>query len=68
MTTTWSPNFPILGEGCNELAQWVKKMSGGRLEITVYGGDELIPALEGLRCGKQWGGRNESRIRLLLGG
>lgn len=47
MTTTWSPNFPILGEGCNELTQWVKKMSGGRLEINVYGGGELIPALEG---------------------
>ena len=21
MTTTWSPNFPILGEGCNELTE-----------------------------------------------
>ena len=47
MTTTWSPNFPILGEGCNDLTQWIKKMSGGRLQITVYGGGELIPALEG---------------------
>ena len=47
MTTAWSPNFPILGEGCSDLAAWVKKMSGGRMEITVYGGGELIPALEG---------------------
>ena len=47
MTTTWPPNFPILGEGCQQLADWVKKMSGGRMEITVYGGGELIPALEG---------------------
>lgn len=47
MTTTWPPNFPIVGEGCKLLAEWVKKMSGGRMEITVYGGGELIPALEG---------------------
>ncbi|MFY0607802.1 MAG: TRAP transporter substrate-binding protein [Cyclobacteriaceae bacterium] len=47
MTTTWPPNFPVLGEGCNKLADWVREMSGGRLDITVFGGGELIPALEG---------------------
>lgn len=47
MTTTWPPNFPILGEGCKMLADWVREMSGGRMEITVFGGGELIPALEG---------------------
>ncbi len=47
MTTTWPPNFPVVGEGCQMLADWVKKMSGGRMEITVFGGGELIPALEG---------------------
>lgn len=47
MTTTWPPNFPVVGEGCQMLAGWVKEMSGGRMEITVYGGGELIPALEG---------------------
>lgn len=47
MTTTWPPNFPVVGEGCKLLANWVKKMSGGRMEITVFGGGELIPALEG---------------------
>ncbi|MBV6645823.1 MAG: TRAP transporter substrate-binding protein [Cyclobacteriaceae bacterium] len=47
MTTTWPPNFPVVGEGCKMMAEWVKKMSGGRMEITVYGGGELIPALEG---------------------
>lgn len=46
MTTTWPPNFPVLGEGCQLFAQWVKEMSGGRMEITVYGGGELIPSLE----------------------
>lgn len=47
MTTTWPPNFPILGEGCKMLADWVNQMSGGRMEITVYGAGELIPPLEG---------------------
>lgn len=46
MVTTWPPNFPVLGEGCKLLADWVKEMSGGRLIIDVYGGGELIPALE----------------------
>jgi len=47
MTTTWPPDFPVVGEGCKLLADWVRQMSGGRMEITVYGGGELIPALEG---------------------
>ena len=46
MVTTWPPNFPVLGEGCNILSKWINKMSGGRLEIKVYGGGELIPSLE----------------------
>jgi TRAP-type mannitol/chloroaromatic compound transport system substrate-binding protein len=46
MVTTWPPNFPVLGEGCNLFAQWVEEMSGGRMKIRVYGGGELVPALE----------------------
>ena len=46
MVTTWPPNFPVLGEVCNLFAQWVNEMSAGRLEIKVYGGGELVPALE----------------------
>ncbi|MGB0929253.1 MAG: TRAP transporter substrate-binding protein [Chitinophagales bacterium] len=46
MVTTWPPNFPILGEGAEMFAKWVKDMSGGRLDIKVYGGGELVPALE----------------------
>ena len=45
MTTTWSPNMPVLGEGCNLLSKSIYKMSGGRLDIKVYGGGELIPSL-----------------------
>jgi len=46
MVTTWPPNFPVLGEGCNLFAAWVNEMSAGRMEIKVYGGGELVPALE----------------------
>ena len=46
MVTTWPPNFPVVGEGCNMFADFVERMSGGRMKIQVYGGGELIPSLE----------------------
>jgi TRAP-type mannitol/chloroaromatic compound transport system substrate-binding protein len=46
MVTTWPPNFPILGEACSLFAEWIEEMSGGRITIRVYGGNELVPALE----------------------
>ena len=45
MATSWPPNFPILGEGANKIAQLVEEMSAGQMKIKVYGGGELIPAL-----------------------
>lgn len=45
-STTWSPHFPILGEGMDLFAEQVKIMSAGRLEIKVYGAGEIIPAFE----------------------
>jgi TRAP-type mannitol/chloroaromatic compound transport system substrate-binding protein len=46
MTTTWPPNFPIIGEACTKYAELINALSGGRIEIKVYGGGELVPALE----------------------
>ncbi|MCL4150656.1 UNVERIFIED_CONTAM: hypothetical protein GTU68_051885 [Idotea baltica] len=46
MVTTWPPNLPVLDEGCKLMAKWVKEMSGGRLDIKVFGANELVPALE----------------------
>ena len=46
MVTTWPPNFPVLGEGCSMFADLVRDMSGGRIDIKVYGGGELVPPLE----------------------
>ncbi len=46
MVTTWPPNFPVLDEGCKLFAKWVNEMSEGQMDITVYGGGELVPPLE----------------------
>jgi TRAP-type mannitol/chloroaromatic compound transport system substrate-binding protein len=46
MVTTWPPNFPIFQEGVERFAQDVKTLSGGRLNIKVYAGGELVPPLQ----------------------
>ncbi len=46
MLTTWPPTMPVLQDGPKLFAQWVDEMSNGRLRIQVYGGGELVPALE----------------------
>jgi len=46
IVTTWLPNFPGLGTGVNTLARYISELSGGRMEITVYGAGELVPAFE----------------------
>lgn len=46
MVTTWPPNFPIIGEACNKLANLIEQLSNSRIKISVYGGGELVPALE----------------------
>lgn len=46
MVTTWPPNFPIIGEACNRLAELVESLSNSRIKIRVYGGGELVPSLE----------------------
>lgn len=46
MVTTWPKNFPGLGTGANFLAELIKELSGGRIEVKVYGAGELVPAFE----------------------
>jgi len=46
MVTTWPKNFPGLGTGANKLAELIGEMSGGRIEVKVYGAQELVPAFE----------------------
>ncbi|MFZ1705754.1 MAG: TRAP transporter substrate-binding protein [Saprospiraceae bacterium] len=71
MVTTWPPNFPVVGEGCQLLSDWVYAMSDGEMSIRVYGSGELIPALEcfdavssgasemGSGAAYYWSGKNE---------
>ncbi len=46
MVTTWQPHFPVMGEGADMVAKWIEEMSEGRMKIAVYGGGELVPALQ----------------------
>lgn len=46
MVTSWPKNFPGLGTAPERFAEAVKVMSAGRLQIRVYGGGEIVPALE----------------------
>lgn len=45
MVMTWQKALPGLGTGAVRLAERITQMSEGRLEIKVYGGGELVPAL-----------------------
>ncbi len=72
MVTTWPPNFPVVGEIATKMVDWIHTMSGGRLQIDVYGGGELVPALESfdavsigaaqMGCGASyyWGGKTKA--------
>ena len=46
MTTTWPPNFPVVGEVAEKYAEWVDELTNGQIKIKVYGGGELVPPLE----------------------
>lgn len=45
MVTTWPPKFPVFQTGAENFAKRVGLMSGGRLEIKVFAGGELVPPL-----------------------
>ncbi|MCA6062076.1 TRAP transporter substrate-binding protein [Thalassolituus marinus] len=46
LVTSWPKNFPGLGTAPERFATLVNDMSGGRLQIKVYGAGELVPALQ----------------------
>ncbi|MFZ5760307.1 MAG: TRAP transporter substrate-binding protein [Thermodesulfobacteriota bacterium] len=45
MVSTWPPNMAVLQTGAARFAERVKEMSGGRLQIELFAGGELVPAL-----------------------
>jgi TRAP-type mannitol/chloroaromatic compound transport system substrate-binding protein len=44
MVTTWPKNFPGLGTAPETFSRLVDEMSGGRLQVQVYGAGEIVPA------------------------
>ena len=46
LITAWPKNFPAIGTGTQRIADSIREMSDGRLEIKVYGGGELVPSFE----------------------
>lgn len=72
MVTTWPPNFPVVGTGAVKYAEWINEMTNGQIEIKVYGGGTLVPALEvfdavssgaaemGSGASYYWAGKNPS--------
>ena len=46
MVTAWPTNFPGLGTGAAQLAALITRASGGRLNVKVYGGGELVAPFE----------------------
>lgn len=46
MVTTWPKNLPGLGTAPERMAERIRQMSNGRLDIRVYGAGEVVPALE----------------------
>ena len=46
MVTTWPVNFPVFQDGAEKFADDVRTISGGRLDIHVYAGGELVPPLQ----------------------
>ncbi len=45
LVTTWPKKFPGLGLAPENFANLLREMSDGRLDITVYGANEIVPAL-----------------------
>jgi TRAP-type mannitol/chloroaromatic compound transport system substrate-binding protein len=45
MVTTWPKNFPGLGTTAENFARLVNEMSAGRLQVRVYGANEIVPAM-----------------------
>ena len=45
LVTTWPKNLPGVGTGPERMVDAIREMSAGRLDITVYGAGEVVPAL-----------------------
>lgn len=46
MVTSWPKNLPGPGVSAERVAERIGRLSGGRLQVEVFGAGELVPALE----------------------
>ncbi len=46
LVTSWPKNFPGLGKAPETFAQYVERMSGGRLKIKVFGAGQMVPGFQ----------------------
>jgi len=46
MVTTWPKNFPGLGTGAQRAADRITEMTDGRITVTVFAANELVPPFE----------------------
>ena len=46
MVTTWPKNFPGLGMSAERMADRIKALTNGEIEVKVFAATELVPALE----------------------
>ena len=46
MVTTWPPKLPVLQTGAERLAERIKELSDGQLQIQVFAGGELVPPMQ----------------------
>ena len=46
LATAWPKDFPGLGTSASRLAAHINAMSGGQLQVTVYGANEIVPPFE----------------------
>ena len=53
MATSWPPKFHPPGIAAELVAKWVSELTGGRMQIDVYGAGELIPGLENFEAARQ---------------
>jgi TRAP-type mannitol/chloroaromatic compound transport system substrate-binding protein len=53
LATSWPPKFHPPGIAAELFAKTVDQMTQGRLKIDVYGGGELVPALENFEAARQ---------------
>jgi TRAP-type mannitol/chloroaromatic compound transport system substrate-binding protein len=45
LVTTWPKKFPGIGLAPENFAELLRQMSNGRIQITVYGANEIVPAM-----------------------